>query len=341
MDGGDWPVGSSGGGALGLADRGALGSSGGEAVGSTDGWAPRSSADAEAQTDWAMVIGSPLPGRLRLWQGGETLELPVKPALRKKLHGLPVVGDRVRISGDQVAEVQKRESLLVRRGGARGGAQPIAANLTRLLIVISAKQPDFRPNTLDRHLIYAEQHGIRPIICLTKGDLVAPATVKGWLKPYEALGYETLVTSTTKGWGIERLSALLSGEVTAVIGHSGVGKSSLLGLLTGESLKVGEVNAQKSASGRHTTTASTAIPLAGGGWVIDTPGLRELGFWNLSLADLQAAFPEFRRFTGLCRFAGCTHLREPECGVQFAANQGQIDPRRYAHYKKLAAEVNR
>jgi DNA mismatch repair protein MutS2 len=290
--------------------------------------------------DWALVIGSPLPGRLQLWQGGTALELPVKPALRKRLHGLPVVGDRVRIAGEQVAEVAKRESLLVRRSGGKG-AQPIAANLTQLLIVLSARQPDFRPNTLDRHLIYAEQHGLRPLICLTKADLVSPATQKAWLQPYQALGYETVSTSVTKGWGIDRLQSLLAGELTAVIGHSGVGKSSLLGAVTGAALKVGAVNEAKGAPGRHTTTNATAIPLPGGGWVIDTPGLRELGFWNLTLGDLQAAFPEFRRFTGLCRFHNCTHLREPECGVQLAANQGQIDPRRYAHYKKLAGEIGR
>lgn len=290
--------------------------------------------------DWALVVGSPLPGRLQVWQSGQTLELPVKPALRKRLHGLPVVGDRVRILGEQVAEVAKRDSLLVRRAGGKG-AQPIAANLTQLLIVLSAKQPDFRANTLDRHLIYAQQHGLRPIICLTKADLIAPTTQKALLKPYQELGYEAVVTSVAKGWGVDRLKALLEGEMTAVIGHSGVGKSSILGAVTGEALRVGAVNEWKAAAGRHTTTNSTAIALPNGGWVIDTPGLRELGFWNLSLSDLQAAFPEFRRFTGLCRFANCSHLREPECGVQFAANQGQIDPRRFAHYKKLAGEIGR
>lgn len=290
--------------------------------------------------DWALVIGSPLPGRLQVWQAGQSLELPVKPALRKRLHGLPVVGDRVRILGDQVAEVAKRDSLLVRRAGGKG-AQPIAANLSQLLIVLSAKQPDFRANTLDRHLIYAEQHGLRPIICLTKADLITPTTQKALLKPYQELGYETVITSVAKGWGIDRLKVLLEGQMTAVIGHSGVGKSSILGAVTGEALRVGAVNEWKAAAGRHTTTNSTAISLPNGGWVIDTPGLRELGFWNLSLSDLQAAFPEFRRFTGLCRFANCSHLREPECGVQFAANQGQIDPRRYAHYRKLAGEIGR
>lgn len=302
---------------------------------------PRPSPTTQPETgDWALVVGSPLPGRLQLWQSGESLELPVKPALRKRLHGLPVVGDRVRILGEQVAEVDKRDSLLVRRAGGKG-AQPIAANLTQLLIVLSAKQPDFRANTLDRHLIYAHQHGLRPIICLTKADLIAPTTQKALLKPYQDLGYEAVVTSVTKGWGIDRLQTLLEGQMTAVIGHSGVGKSSILGAVTGEALRVGAVNEWKAASGRHTTTNSMAIPLPNGGWVIDTPGLRELGFWNLSMGDLQAAFPEFRRFTGLCRFANCTHLREPECGVQFAANQGQIDPRRYAHYKKLAGEIGR
>ena len=284
---------------------------------------------------WAIVTSSPLPGRCRIWQAGERLELPVKGTLRRKLNGPLVVGDRVRLADGQIVEAAKRQSYLARRAGGGRGEQVIAANLTRLLIVLSARQPEFRPATLDRHLIYAEQYGLTPIICLTKGDMIKPAQWQEWLKPYGELGYTTIVTSSAKGWGIPRLQELLAGQFTAVIGHSGVGKSTLLSAITGAELATGAVGGERGV-GRHTTSCSEAIRVNDETWVVDTPGLRELGFWKLSLQDLQGAFREFRKFAGLCRFDNCTHLREPGCGVRLAVEQGQVDRRRYAHYEKLA-----
>lgn len=291
-----------------------------------------------AEGGWALVTSSPMPGRCRIWHEGEQLELPVKGTLRRKLNGPLVVGDRVRLADGQVAEVAKRQRYLARRaGGGRGGEQVIAANLSRLLIVMSARQPEFRPATLDRHLVYAEQYGLTPIICITKGDMVPAAQLQEWLKPYEELGYTTVVTSSLKGWGIPKLRELLAGQFTAVIGHSGVGKSTLLSAITGVELAVGAVGGERGV-GRHTTTCSEAIRIDDETWVVDTPGLRELGFWKLTLQDLQGAFREFRQFAGLCRFDNCTHLREPGCGVRLAVEQGQVARRRYEHYTKLVAQ---
>ncbi len=286
----------------------------------------------------SLVISAPTPGHARVLVGTEVLDLPVKGTLRRRLHAGLVVGDRVRVAEEQVADVAKRQTYLARRGSR--GEQVIAANLTRLLIVLSARQPDFRPATLDRHLVYAEQYGVTPIICLTKTDLLPAATWKEWLKPYEALGYTTIATSSARGWGLEKLRELVEGQFTAVLGHSGVGKSSLLAALTGREIEVGAVREKGAQTGRHTTTCSEAIRVNESTWLVDTPGLRELGFWKLSLADLQGAFREFKPFTGLCRFDNCTHLREPGCGVKLAVEQGQLARRRYDHYVKLTAELS-
>jgi DNA mismatch repair protein MutS2 len=294
----------------------------------------------EVAGDYALVVSSPLPGRCRVWTGTETVELPVKGTLRRKLHGGLVVGDRVRVAGDQVVDAAKRSSYLARRSGGRG-EQIIAANLTRLLIVLSCKAPDFRANILDRHLVYAEQYGIAPIICLTKGDLVKPSVWQEWLKPYEAMGYTCVVTSSEGGWGIEKLRELLQGQTTAVLGHSGVGKSTLLAAVTGRELVTGAVREAGKQTGQHTTTWSEAIAVNEDTWVVDTPGLRALGFWKLTLPDLQRAFREFGQYAGICRFDNCSHTHEPGCGVRLAVEQGQVARRRYEHYVKLAAEVVR
>lgn len=160
------------------------------------------------------------------------------------------------------------------------------------------------------------------------------------MQPYEALGYKVVVTSAQGGYGVDRLRTLLAGQITAVIGHSGVGKSTLLSALTGRELKAGAVREKGAQAGRHTTTASEAIQVDATTWVVDTPGLRELGFWNLTLPDLQGAFREFRPFARLCRFGNCTHVREPACGVRLAVEQGQVERRRYEHYLKLLREMH-
>lgn len=271
-----------------------------------------------------------LPGRFK--QGRRTVKSPV------------VVGDHldIRILS---AEEGVIERILPRRNelarAAAGGIdlkQVLAANLDLVILAMALREPPLNRARLDRFLIAAEQQAISPVICITKLDLGTREEVDQVLRPYRDIGYPAVTTSERSGEGLDQLRALLTNRISVVIGASGVGKSSLLNALQpGLQLKFAAISAA-TGKGRHTTTTADLIPLDFGGYLADTPGIRELAPWDLSAEELPELFPEMRPYLGACRFGRCTHLHEPGCAVRRALEEGLIDADRYHSYVKIRTE---
>jgi ribosome biogenesis GTPase / thiamine phosphate phosphatase len=256
------------------------------------------------------------------------------------------VGDLVQLEQDAdgtqwaIADILPRRSQLARRApGGAFGERIVAANVDQVLVVFAAANPEPHRRMLDRFLIIAEANDISARIVINKSDLVAPEAVRLRFADYEAAGYELHVTSTLTGRGLEGLRATLEGRTTALSGPSGVGKSSLLNkMFPGLELAVGEIS-QSVNKGRHTTVGAWLHPLPVNGYVVDTPGLREIGMWGLTPEHLDAHFPEFRPSLGQCRFADCVHIAEPACAVRDALAAGEIAEARYESYVKLLDEL--
>lgn len=242
-----------------------------------------------------------------------------------------------------IAAVRPRRSVLARRvaAGERVGRrpQPIAANVDQVIVVAAAQDPEPNLRMLDRFLVIAEANRLPAVIVLNKIEL-ARAALELLGTRYGPAGYQVLATSVRQAEGLPALRDLLRGRESVLAGQSGVGKSSLLNALDpGLGLRIGGVN-EKTGSGKHTTRAALLVPLAGGGYVVDTPGLREVGTWGLDPELLAVCFPEFRRFLDLCRFDNCRHVTEPGCAVREAAVAGEVDPDRLASYQRIYEEIN-
>jgi ribosome biogenesis GTPase / thiamine phosphate phosphatase len=246
------------------------------------------------------------------------------------------LGSRATISG-----VRRRKSVLARRAAGERSprAQPIAANVDQVIVVASVRSPEPSPRLLDRFLVIASANRIPAVIVLNKIDLDR-AALERLLERFTPAGYQVLATSVRTPEGLPALRDLLRGRESVLAGQSGVGKSSLLNALDpGLNLRIGEISA-KWDKGKHTTRAALVVPLAGGGYVVDTPGLREVGTWGIDPELLAVCFPEFRRFLDQCRFDNCRHLAEPGCAVREAAGQGAFDADRLESYQRLYAEVS-
>jgi len=240
-----------------------------------------------------------------------------------------------------ISGVRRRKSVLARRAAGERSprAQPIAANVDQVVVVASVRSPEPSPRLLDRFLVIASANRIPAVIVLNKIDLDRQA-LQGLLARYTPAGYQVLATSVRLPEGLAALRDLLRGRASVLAGQSGVGKSSLLNALDpGLNLRIGEISA-KWDTGKHTTRAALVVPLAGEGYVVDTPGLREVGTWGIDPELLAVCFPEFRRFLDQCRFDNCRHLAEPGCAVRQAAEQGAFDADRLVSYRHLYEEVS-
>jgi ribosome biogenesis GTPase len=252
------------------------------------------------------------------------------------------VGDEVLVSAngsDQgvVEGVLPRRSALARPDVFRSHLQQvIVANADQLLIVAAWRDPVIWPELIDRYLITARRNNLAPVICVNKIDLAESVTeCHAKLQPYLDLGYRVVFASALNGQGIGELRKGLRGQTTVLAGMSGVGKSSLLtAIQPGLQLRVSEVS-EDSGEGRHTTTQVTMLKLDMGGFVVDTPGIREFGLSGLRRDDLAGFYPEITAVAAGCRFGDCSHIHEPGCAVKSAVQQGRLSAMRYHSYQKI------
>lgn len=261
----------------------------------------------------------------------------VRATRRRRMTDPVAVGDRVIIAPEVrvIEEVLPRRNAIMREAPHTGDQHTLLANLDQAVIVFSIAEPRLDPWQLDRFLVAAEAADVEPILCINKIDLIPEKEVQHHLSVYSGLGYDILFTSAVKGWGVEALRRRLQDKISVFCGPSGVGKSCLLNAIQpGLNLRVAEVS-PVSRQGRHTTSQVELLPLQGGGWVADTPGLRQLGLWDVNPQELPHYFREFKPYLGQCYFADCTHLHEPDCAIRTAVAAGAIDERRYRSFCQM------
>ena len=219
---------------------------------------------------------------------------------------------------------QRREHILV-------------ANVDQVAIIASAADPPLKPSLIDRFLISAEKGGVRAILCINKADLIDPVELQPVIGVYARLGYGVVLTSGTTGRGVPKLGRLLKAQQTAFAGQSGVGKSSLINAVQpGLDIQTATVS-EWTGKGRHTTRRALLHPLDCGGWVVDTPGVRQFGLWDVLPEEVEAYFIEFRPFVARCKFPDCTHTHESGCGVKDAVVRNLVSELRYESYVRITS----
>lgn len=271
-----------------------------------------------------------VPGRLR--------------GAKKALGNAVVTGDRVRLAweGERavVDQVEPRRNAFSRRAsGEREEEQVVAANLDQVLVVASLLRPDFRHGLVDRVLVQCARAGIAAVVVLNKIDLDSRHEADSILAEYARAGVEGLATCAVSGAGVAAVRDRCHGRRTLLVGHSGVGKSTLLlRLLPGTAIARAEVN-EVTGKGRHTTTAAVLYRPEPGTELIDTPGVRAFALWGVDADDLVEYYPELKPHVGGCRFGDCRHDREPGCALRAAVERGEVGERRFASYCKLRDEL--
>jgi ribosome biogenesis GTPase len=296
-----------------------------------------------------MLTGTVLRGQGGVYEvetPGGVLEAVLRGKLKRddRSGDRVVVGDRVDMVREPAGEaevwaitrVHERATVLSRRApGKAPRPKVIAANLDQVVIVFAAANPAPHLRMLDRFLVIAEDAEIRPVVVANKVDLAGMDEARRIFAPYEAAGYRVLFTAAKRGDGVGALRDALCGCTSALTGPSGVGKSSLLNAVQpGLGLRVAAISEAQN-KGRHTTVTAQLIPLECGGYVADTPGLRELGLWEVERSNLSFYFPEFEPYQGDCRYPDCTHVHEPGCAIRAAAEAGEIDYGRYDSYRRM------
>ncbi|MFR4352378.1 MAG: ribosome small subunit-dependent GTPase A [Roseburia sp.] len=249
----------------------------------------------------------------------------------------PLVGDNVEIAIlDEREKLGNIEEILPRSNAL---IRPAVANIDLALVIFAAAKPQPNFNLLDRFLIMMEYQKVPVTICFNKSELLPEKVLHGFSDIYAACGYPVAYTSAKRQQGIEELLSLLDGKTTAVAGPSGVGKSSLINCLQpGRQMETGAIS-KKIERGKHTTRHSEIIPVCGNTYIMDTPGFSTLNIPGFQKEDLQQYYREFARYEPYCRFQGCSHIGEPDCGVKEALEAGKISPLRYENYRLLYEEL--
>ena len=299
--------------------------------------------------------GTVLNGTGGIWvvrtTDGTTVDASLRGRLKQEDAKMKLaVGDEVTIAQDHsegawaITEIHPRRAVLARRApGKARGERIVAANVDQVLVVFAAAKPEPHVRMLDRFLVIAEGNDLPARIIFNKVELVGgPSGVDAIARDYERAGYDVHRTSVKARIGLDELRGVLVGKTSALTGPSGVGKSSLCNaLFPGLDLRTAEIS-ESVNKGRHTTVGALLVPIpdALGGFVVDTPGLREVGMWGLPSVDLAHCFPEFRPFLGNCKFQDCSHGHEPNCAVRSAVESGQISRERYESFLKLREELS-
>lgn len=296
-----------------------------------------------------------VPGRVTSFVGlncqvqsdedGRTYECTIRGVLRtlaRDARNVVVTGDRVlfRREGDAhqgvIERVEPRHGVLSRNSQRR--EHIIVANIDQVLIVASAADPELKPNLIDRYLAMAERHEVKAVVCINKVDLVDPVWVQQFAATYGQLGYPVVLTSLMNNVGIEQLRRHLIGRQTAVSGQSGVGKSSLLNAVDANLKLDTAIVSDSNSKGRHTTRRARLLPIKEGGWVADTPGIRQFELWDVQMDEIDGYFIEFRPFIPYCRFPDCSHMHEENCGVRDGVAANLINRYRYESYLRIRQE---
>jgi ribosome biogenesis GTPase len=255
------------------------------------------------------------------------------------------VGDNViltEISGDEgvIQQILPRSSKLSRTVEGKAYREHIiATNIDQMVVIMSVRQPSFKWGLLDRYLVIAEKNKLHSVICLNKIDLAPTKEFLKIEKTYQKLKYDIHFTSVVTGRGLNILSTVLKDKVSILVGHSGVGKSSILQKIEPHvTVRIAEIS-EKTTKGKHTTSFVELFPLSFGGYIIDTPGIRELGLWDIFRDELKQYFIEFHQVQKACQFNDCKHLKEPGCAVKEAVKKNQISKERYKNYQNIYQDL--
>lgn len=269
-------------------------------------------------------------------ENGQVYECKAKGAFRKQKIK-PLVGDMVRIAVlDEAEHLGNVEEILPRKNEL---IRPAVANIDMALVIFAAAKPEPNFNLLDRFLCMMEFQNVPVTICFNKTDLVDEEKIEEYRKIYEPAGYRLMYTCTRTGEGVDAVKALLHGKTTTVAGPSGVGKSSLINALQSDVQMQTGVISDKIDRGKHTTRHSEIVPVMEDSYIMDTPGFSSMDVPGFEKEDLWTCFPEFREYEPYCKFQGCSHINEPDCGVKEALAEGKISSVRYENYKLLYEEL--
>ncbi len=278
---------------------------------------------------------------------GQRLKCEVRQKVRDKIEDVtPVaVGDDVLFARSHedagiIEEVLKRSSAFFRpEVRQQSSKQVIAANLDKLAIVSSIKKPALKTGIIDRFLISAQIGNLKPIVIINKTDFPRTAEVDEVFNAYRSMEYETFLTSCVSSEGMDKLAKSLIGSRTLFVGHSGVGKSTIINKLIPDlNLKTSEVS-ESTHRGTHTTASIELFELAAGGFLADSPGLKVMGLWEVSKEELPHYYPDFKNLAGKCKFRTCSHTHEPSCAVKDAVEKGEIVRFRYDNYVAIAGTL--
>lgn len=287
--------------------------------------------------------------KCRVQSTTETLEATISNDLTQRQQTDVAVGDHVWVEekpevGRIVTAVEPRRTKLSRPDpGNRHLERVLAANIDVVVMVVSVLEPPLHPRIIDRFLIAIQFGGAEPLLCVNKVDRLDSRTLQerelAKLEPYDAMGLPVLLCSAESGFGVEELRTRLSGRLCTFVGHSGVGKSSLINALApGLGLETGAVS-EGYGRGTHTTVASTLHELPDGLRIVDTPGVRSFGLPKLDADDLLTYFPEFASYASGCRYRNCRHAREPDCAVREASESGRLSRYRHETYLRLLESI--
>jgi ribosome biogenesis GTPase len=307
--------------------------------------APETLADASRCKGIVVWVGL---GVCRVLVGEEEVQCGISGELAMTQQTSVAVGDVALVERNSdralVRSVQPRRTRLSRPDPDNPNRERvIAANIDLVVVVVSIKSPPLHPRLIDRYIVAIQHGGAQGAICVNKLDLALNEEDRRRelekLEPYKAIGLSIVACSAIEQEGTSELRSHIAGRTCVFVGHSGVGKSSLLNMLHPElGIETAAVS-QGYGRGRHTTTASSLFDLGQGTRLIDTPGIRSFGLWQMTAAELAAYFPEFGQYLGGCRFRDCSHRHEPHCAVKRAVARHEISPARYETYLRLMAEV--